>query len=146
LERTSAHRCELQGSSAYAELVATSYFREAAARLPAAARTGALLPLYRRINSVDHLEEDVSAQWHLFFRTGLPSKRDRVRVSLWEARNLNIASRIRMHSAWHPGGRMLVVIGAAHKPFLDTYLGQMMDIDVVQFGELVGEAEDDPAE
>jgi pheromone shutdown protein TraB len=83
------------------------------------------------------LNEDVSKQWHLFFRTELPSKIDRARVALWEARNLNIAGRIRAASAWHPGGRVLVVIGAAHKPFLDLYLAQMMDIQVVQLGDVL---------
>jgi hypothetical protein len=128
---------ELQGNAAYLELAASPYFQEARSRLADAAKAGDLLPLYIRLNSTDYLNQDVSAQWHLFYRTSLPSKRDRARASLWEARNLNIASRIRTHSASHPGGRILVVIGAAHKPFLDTYLAQMMDIKVVQLGELM---------
>lgn len=128
---------ELQGTPAYAELVASSYIHEAQRRLPEAAMQGDLLPMYMRINSPDFLNEDVSRQWHLFFRTELPSKTDRVRVALWEARNLNIAGRIRAASAWHPGGRVLVVIGAAHKPFLDRYCAQMMDVDVVHLGDVL---------
>jgi hypothetical protein len=128
---------ELEGNLAYAELVASSYFQEAIRRLPEAAKQGNLLPLYMRINSPDYLNEDVSRQWHLFFRTELPSNVDRTRVALWEARNLNVAGRIRAASAWHPGGRVLVVIGAAHKPFLDRYLAQMMDIEVVQLGDVL---------
>jgi len=126
---------ELEGNPAYAELVASWYIQEAQRRLPEAAKQGDLLPLYVRMNSPDYLNEDVSKQWHLFFRTELPSKIDRARVALWEARNLNIAGRIRAASAWHPRGRVLVVIGAAHKPFLDRYVAQMMDIEVVQLGD-----------
>lgn len=132
---------EIQRSSAYAELTASTYFQEAASRLPAAARTGDLLPLYRLLNSIEHLEDDVSAQWHFFFRTRLDSKRDRVRVALWEARNLNMAARVRTYAAWHPGGRVLVIVGAAHKPFLDRYLGQMMDVEIVQFTNLTESVE-----
>ncbi len=128
---------EIEGSSAYAELTTSSYFEEAASRLPDAARTGDLLPMYRRLNSIEHLNDDVSAQWHFFFRTRLPSKRDRVRVGLWEARNLHMAARIRTYSAWHPGGRVVVIVGAAHKPFLDSYLGRMMDVEIVQLDQLM---------
>jgi hypothetical protein len=128
---------ELEGNPAYADLVASSYLQEAQRRLPEAAAQGDLLPLYVRMNSPDYLNEDVSKQWHLFFRTDLPSNNDRARAALWEARNLNIASRIRAASAWHPGGQVLVVVGAAHKPFLDRYLAQMMDIQVVQLGDVL---------
>ncbi len=82
--------------------------------------------------SPGHQRADVAAQWHLFCRTRLESGLDRARAALWEARNLNIASRIRQASAFHAGGRILVVIGAAHKPFLDQYLGLMMDVEILQ--------------
>ena len=128
---------ELEGNAAYADLVASSYLQEAQRRLPEAAKQGDLLPLYMRINSPDYLNKDVSSQWHLFFRTEMPSKNDRARVALWEARNLNIAGGIRAASAWHPGGRVLVVFGTAHKPFLDRYVAQMMDIEVVQLEDVL---------
>ena len=123
---------ELEQNAAFAELRSSPYFEEAQRRLPDAAATDDLLSLYLWINSSDHLNEDVEAQWHLFYRTRLDSRLDRARAALWEARNLNIASRIRQTSAFHSGGRVLVLIGTAHKPFLDQYLSQMMDVDVVQ--------------
>lgn len=130
---------ELEGSAVFGDLAASAYFEEAQRRLPEAAATGNLLPLYLRINSIDHLNADVAAQWHLFFRTNLESRLDRARAALWEARNLMIAGRIRQATAWHAGGRALVVIGAAHKPFLDQYLAQMMDIDVIHLAEILNE-------
>jgi hypothetical protein len=128
---------ELEGNPAYQDLVSSSYFEEAQQRLPDAAATGDLLPLYLTINSADYLRADLAAQWHLFYRTRLESKLDRARAALWEARNLNIASRIREESAFHAGGRILVLIGAAHKLFLDQYMRQMMDVEVVQLTDLL---------
>ncbi len=128
---------ELEGTRAFAELRGSSYFEDAQRLLPDAAETGDLMALYLELNSPAHLNKDVAAQWHLFYRTRLKSNLDRARAALWEARNLNIASRIRQAAAVHSGGRVLVVIGAAHKPFLDQYLGQMMDVEVVQLSEVL---------
>lgn len=128
---------ELETSPVFQELRASAYFADAQRRLAEAAATGDLLPLYRRINSPEFLNEDVAAQWHLFFRTRFPSGLDRTRVALWEARNLAIAGRLRQAMARHPGQRILVVIGAAHKPFLDRYLAQMMDVEVTQLASLL---------
>lgn len=134
---------ELQGNPAFDSLVASPYFQEAAERLPAAAESGDLLPFYRQMNSSAELQDDLVAQWHLFYRTDLPSGLDVGRAALWEARNLHIAGRIRAASARVPGGRVLVVIGAAHKPFLDTYLHQMMDVVVEPSAGVLGTTEDD---
>lgn len=139
---------ELQETAAFEELVASGYLDEPRERLSEAVALGDALPSYRRLNSLEHLNADVDAQWHLFHRTELESGLDRARAALWEARNLHIAARIREVSAHHPGGRMLVVIGAAHKPFLDRYLAQMMDVDVVNTADVLGGSEavatDDP--
>lgn len=114
----------LEGSPLFADL------------LPAALATGDLLTLYREINGPEHLAADVAGQWHLFYRTRLPSGRDHSRAALWEARNLNIASRLRQAMALRGGHRTLVIIGAAHKPFLDAYLGMMMDVRMRHLAEL----------
>lgn len=113
-------------------------YRDSQARLLEACERGDLLPYYRFINSDDYLRPDVATQWLLFLKTRLPSGNDRARLALWEVRNLNIASHIRRESALRPGGRVLVIIGASHKPFLDAYLSRLMDVQVVQLAELVG--------
>jgi hypothetical protein len=69
--------------------------------------------------------------------SNLPSGVDRSRVAQWEVRNLLIAAHIRQATALHPGERMLVVIGSAHKPFLDRYLRQMLDVRVIQLESLI---------
>ena len=99
--------------------------------------SGDLLPYYLFLNSsTEYGMPDVDAQFHLFFRTRLPSGLDRSRSALWELRNLNITGHIRRITALKPGKRTLVIIGAGHKPFLDLYLSQMMDVRVVQLGDI----------
>lgn len=124
---------ELDGHPEIEALEASGVFAD---RLPGALATGDLLALYREINAPEQLAADVAGQWHLFYRTRLPSGRDRSRAALWEARNLNIASRLRQAMALRAGDRALVIIGAAHKPFLDAYLGMMMDVRVRHLAEL----------
>ena len=128
---------ELQETEVFAELLNSPYFTDAQRRLPDAAATGDLLSLYLKINSPEHLNKDVEAQWHLFYRTHLESRLDRARAALWEARNLNIASNIRQATAFHSGEKILIVIGTAHKPFLDQYLERMMSVELVQLSEIV---------
>jgi len=70
-------------------------------------------------------------------RTRFASGTDRSRLGLWENRNLKIAARIRAVAALHPGGRVLVFYGAAHKPFLEAYLSQMADVRLVGLQELM---------
>ncbi len=108
---------------------------ESEARLQACLQKGNLLPQYEFLNSAAYGEADVDAQWGVFLRTRLASGTDRARLGLWENRNLKIAARVRAVAALHPGGRILVVYGAAHKPFLEAYLGRMADVELVRFEE-----------
>ncbi len=103
------------------------------------AAKGDLLPCYLYVNSQDYSTPDINTQWAFFLKANLPSKLDRTRLLLWEARNLEIAAHIREVMALSPGARMLVVIGAAHKPFLDTYLKNMMDIRIRSLAEFAGQ-------
>lgn len=106
-------------------------YRRSKAELAAALRRGDLLPAYRFLNSARYGAEDMAAQWGIFLRTRLLGGADRARLALWEERNLKIAARIRALSARHPGGRILVIYGAAHKPFLEAYLSQCSDLAIV---------------
>ena len=47
-----------------------------------------------------------------------------------------IAANIRRAMAAQPGKRVLLVIGAGHKPWLDQILGATLDMKVVQWSEL----------
>ncbi|MHC4990156.1 MAG: DUF5694 domain-containing protein [Planctomycetota bacterium] len=128
---------ELSNTTQFAELMESGYLQAAGRQLADHAATGDLLPLYRRWNAESFQADDISKQWHIFYRTNLPSRLDRARAALWESRNLNIAARIRAASVKAAGGRVLVVIGASHKAFLDRYLGALMDVEVVQLEQLL---------
>lgn len=112
-------------------------FAQAAESRRKALAANNLLPHYLFLNSRDYSTGDVDAQWNVFFRTKLESGFDRTRVALWEIRNLRMVSHIRRATAFAPGRRMLVVVGAGHKPVLDRYLCQLMDVDVVHLADLV---------
>ncbi len=92
-----------------------------------------LLPLYKLLNSEKYAIEDYNGQWELWLKTNFKSKTDRSRYSLWEMRNLQIAANIMRLVANHPEEKILIVIGASHKSFLEKYLKQMPDIELLQF-------------
>ena len=122
---------ELGASPEFAKLQESVLFKELPKRIEEAKNTGDLLGFYRWINSPEFGKADLDAQWHIFLRANLPSGLDRARAALWEERNLRIAANIRRAAAYGTGKRVLVIIGASHKPFLDAYLRQMMDVEVV---------------
>ena len=127
---------EFQVTDEFYEVMNSSLYRNSDERMKIALRQNNLFPYFLYLNSPVYLQEDFNTQWAMFFRTNLPSGLDRSRVALWEVRNLNIASNIRKISAMYPGYRILVIIGANHKPFLDRYLSAMLDIKVVQLKDV----------
>jgi hypothetical protein len=52
-------------------------------------------------------------------------------LGYWETRNLRMAANIRDALGLKPGMRMLVVVGASHKGYLEAYLHQMHDVRLV---------------
>ncbi len=46
----------------------------------------------------------------------------RQQVAAWEAQNLRVAVAIREVTTLIAGGRALLIVGAAHTPFLEAYL------------------------
>jgi len=136
---------ELQASKQYVEFMESEFFKQQLSAHARAAASGDLTQLFRWLNSAEYASRDVAGQWHLFYRTRLASGLDRNRAAMWEARNLAIAARIRAETAAHPGGKVLVVIGAAHRPFIEAYLASMMDVQIVPLSQVLGGA-DQPAD
>ena len=52
-------------------------------------------------------------------------------LAYWETRNLRMAANIREAMGEDPGGKTLVIVGATHKFYLEHYLDQMHDVEVV---------------
>ena len=105
-------------------------------RLEAAIAGRDLMPVYQALNSAEHVRADVDAQWGVFLRTRFPGGEDRGRLALWENRNLKIAARIQAVCSAYPGRNILVIYGAAHKPFLEKYLSRAMNTEIVRFDDL----------
>jgi hypothetical protein len=129
---------EFKGNAQLAAVAKAPVYLEEAARLQRSTRSGDLLPVYALLNSAGFAAADVDAQWGVFLRTHFASGTDRTRLGLWENRNLKIAARIRAAAALHPGGRVLVIYGAAHRPFLEAYLSRTADVEVVELVQLPG--------
>lgn len=128
---------ELKASAELKAVQSSPFYAAAQQGLEAACADAAKMEAqYDFINSETYGRRDVTLQWGAWFRTHFKSGLDRARLAGWEARNLGIATNIRKESALYPGKRVLVIYGAGHKPFLDAYLGQMLDVRVVQWSEL----------
>lgn len=89
------------------------------------------LETYRHLNTPATGRLDAGGQWLSMIDRASPNDVGRIRVAAWEVRNLRQVANI-MEAATHsPGGRVLVIVGSAHKPWFDAYLGMMSAIEVV---------------
>ncbi|MBQ5940636.1 hypothetical protein J8847_11430 [Massilia sp. AB1] len=87
-----------------------------------------VLAMYQALNAPD--------QWQLVFDNDFgaaleepsPQRYGRDYVGYWETRNLRMAANIRELMNVRIGGRILVLVGASHKGYLDAYLDQMHDL------------------
>jgi len=96
-----------------------------------------LFPFYRYVNSDGFLESALRRQWLFYYRTGLDSGLDRSRAALWDTRNLLMTAHVRRLTARHPGERILVLVGASHKPFLDAFLDAAVGVRRVDLSDLL---------
>ena len=51
-----------------------------------------------------------------------------------------MAARLRAATAFHPGARVVALVGASHKRYLEAVLRTLADVDVVAFEDVVGGA------
>ncbi|WP_395646042.1 DUF5694 domain-containing protein [Terricaulis sp.] len=89
------------------------------------------LATYRMLNMAATGRTDADMQWLSMINRESPGNSGRMRVAAWETRNLRMAANIREVATLHPGGRVLVIVGSGHKPWLDAYLAMMSDIEIV---------------
>ena len=122
---------DLKGNPLVEAVMRAPIYEDSAASLKKGLSANDLLLHYRLLNSPEFAVSDVDAQWGVFLRTRFPGGSDRSRLGLWGNRNLKIAAGVRAVAALHPGGRVLVIYGAAHKPFLEAYLEKTSDVKLV---------------
>ncbi|WP_147270758.1 DUF5694 domain-containing protein [Alteripontixanthobacter maritimus] len=100
-----------------------------------AVQNGSLEPAYDYVNSPEYGRGDVRSQIDVFNRMPFENKSGLVRQALWDERNFRIAANLRRAMAARPGSRVLLIIGAGHKPWLDQILAATLDMRVVQWTE-----------
>lgn len=96
-----------------------------------------VLPAFRALNSGRFGQLDAQAQWLSLQQSPTMGAVGRQRVAAWEAQNLRMATTIREVTAPIPGGRALLIVGAAHKPFIEAYLRTMTDIEIASVPDML---------
>lgn len=116
----------------------TEQRKQASSALQAALGTPAgVLAMYRAYNAHGAAEQTFHSDFGAALEEPSPQRYGRNYVASWETRNLRMASNIREVMAERPGQRMLVIVGASHKGYLDAYLNQMHDVSIVDAAALL---------
>lgn len=90
-----------------------------------------LLPLYRFLNRPDNLRIRADVNAGAAMRAKSPQHYPQIWVSGWEIRNLRMVANIHQTFRERPGVRVLSIVGASHKPWFDSWLGQMQGVEIV---------------
>ncbi|MCL1634799.1 DUF5694 domain-containing protein [Luteimonas sp. SX5] len=90
-----------------------------------------LLPLYRFLNRPDNLRIRADVNAGAAMRAESPQHYPQIWVAGWEIRNLRMVANIHQTFRERPGARVLSVVGASHKPWFDSWLGQMQGVEIV---------------
>jgi hypothetical protein len=114
---------------------ARPYVAGVEAELEEALSRGELWPLWRRLNTPERVAASEQLESGLFLAAATPLARKL--LAGWRTRNLLMAGRLRAVTGNHPGGRVLALVGHAHKGPMETALrtGQG-DIDIADIAEL----------
>lgn len=90
-----------------------------------------LLALYRAYNAPGQGRRTFDSDFGAALDDRSAAQFGRQYVGYWETRNLRMAANIRDALGTRPGRRMLVIVGASHKSYLEAYLHQMHDVQLV---------------
>ncbi|NNG22925.1 hypothetical protein HGB41_07905 [Massilia sp. ML15P13] len=89
-----------------------------------------ILALYRANNAPGQAKLTFDSDFGAALEEPSPQQFGRDYVGYWETRNLRMAANIREVLGARPGIRMLVIVGASHKGYLEAYLHQMHDVHI----------------
>lgn len=101
-------------------------------RLESSLRTGAdVIALYRHLNDPTTQRESIASDMGRAARDPSPEKYGRQYLSWWENRNLRMAANVRSAFRERPDARVLTIVGATHKGYMDAYLAMMQDVRLI---------------
>ena len=89
---------------------------------------GGVVPHYRAFNSPRLQRIFVDMDFRVAMNDATSEARGRRYLAWWQTRNLRMAANITAAAAEAPGGRVLAIVGASHKPYFDAYLDQLHDV------------------
>jgi hypothetical protein len=101
-------------------------------RLEANLHSGSdVLALYRLMNAPETQRSTIASDMGRNASFMSPQLYGRQYVAWWETRNLRIVANIRAALEENPQARVLSIIGATHKGYLDAYLNMMQDVRLI---------------
>jgi len=98
---------------------------------------GDILGAYREQNSEGWQNSQMDCDFKRTMNDAEAEQYGRKYTMGWEARNLRMVSLIMTAAATEPGGRVLSIVGASHKPYFEAYLDQMHDVEVIKTDKLL---------
>jgi len=98
---------------------------------------GDMLALYRYINTPESLRANAEMNIVGPMQSASPQRYPQMWVGGWETRNLRMVANIRETFRERPGARVLVIVGMAHKPWFDAWLGQLQGVDIVDVAQVL---------
>lgn len=99
--------------------------------------SGDLWPMLRELNSAQTVADSDELESGYFLEHGRPQQMARRALAAWRTRNLLMAARLRAVTGEHPGGRVLALVGQAHKGPLEGALGVgQWDLEIASVDEL----------
>lgn len=110
-----------------------AHFNEPDAKLEARDVLGA----YRVLNNTAYGLKQMDCDWKRTMNDAEPEAYGRKYTMGWQARNLRMVSMIVTAAIDKPGGKVLSIVGASHKPYFEAYLDQMHDIEVASTDEIL---------
>ena len=90
-----------------------------------------LLAFYRFMNAPETQRENIRGDFVRALQDPGEEAFGQAYAAWWQARGLRMAANIVEAAEGRPGARVLVTVGASHKPYYEAYLDQMHDIEVL---------------
>ncbi|MDH5823644.1 DUF5694 domain-containing protein [Luteimonas sp. RD2P54] len=143
VDDNTGHTMDLPDPEAFGKAVSDVWSKAAPAweasiaRETELARAPDLLPLYRHINHPRYQQLAAEANVLTMMRADTPEDYPQMWVAAWETRNLRMVANIRESFRECPRARVLSIVGASHKPWFDSWLGQLQGVEIVDALEVL---------